>query len=96
MQTSRACAKQALGFAESKSMEELGHTAPILSKQQCQAGYERLVNNPEEQFSELLDLNHAPTVKQLPPAYVMTAQYDCLRDEAEYYAARLHKNGVQV
>ena len=50
----------------------------------------------DEQKSELIDLNHAPTFKKLPPAYVVTAQYDVLRDEGEYFAARLFKNNIPV
>jgi len=77
-------------------MKEFGMTAPVLSKRMCETAYERLVATPEEQKSELIDLNHAPSLKNLPPAYVVTAEYDPLRDEGEYYAARLFKNNVPV
>lgn len=81
---------------ETKSMEEFGATAPVLTKQMCKAAYERLVQHPDEQKSELIDVNHAPTFKNLPPAYVVTAEYDVLRDEGEYFAARLFRNNVPV
>ena len=77
-------------------MKEFGTTAPVLSKRMCETAYDRLVATPEEQQSELIDLNHAPSVKNLPPAYMVTADYDPLRDEGEYYAARLFKNDVPV
>ena len=62
----------------------------------CENAYSRLVQDPEEQNSELIDLNHAPSFKNLPPAYLVIAQYDVLRDEGEYFAARLFKNNVPV
>lgn len=39
---------------------------------------------------------HAPSLQGLPMAYIETAEFDCLHDEAILYAERLKKSGVET
>jgi acetyl esterase len=49
--------------------------------------------DPEDPRASMM---RAPDVSGLPPAYVATAGFDPLRDEAEIYAQRMREAGVKV
>ena len=82
---------------ESPSINENAH-APILTKS-VMAWFVNLYLNSDD---DRLNINASPIVasdellKRMPPAIVITAQFDPLRDEGEAYGKRLVENGVSA
>jgi len=82
---------------ESPSISENAH-APILTKS-VMAWFVNLYLNGD---ADRLNINASPIVasdellKRMPPAIVITAQFDPLRDEGEAYGKRLVENGVSA
>jgi acetyl esterase len=56
----------------------------------------RYLRDPAEALLPLASPLYADDLSGLPPAHIMTAEYDPLRDEGERYARRLREAGVEV
>jgi acetyl esterase len=54
------------------------------------------IRNEEDAKNVLVAPILAEDLRNLPPAYVLTAEFDVLRDEGEAYAERLKEAGVRV
>ncbi|GAB4461632.1 MAG: alpha/beta hydrolase [Armatimonadaceae bacterium] len=58
--------------------------------------FRHTLDNRSDRNSKYLDLLRAPSLKELPPATVITADIDPLRTDGQEYAARLKNAGVKV
>lgn len=77
------------------SMREVPHDAIVASVAvTCAASYRDYLPNPSDRAHPYASPLHSSRLKQLPPALILTAEDDPLRDEAEQYALRLNTSGV--
>ena len=82
-------------LADDPSMRASGD--PFLFNRHSVDWYRRhYLANPGDAASPLASPLRAPSLAGLPPALVITAEYDPLRDQGEAYARRLAGEGVQV
>jgi acetyl esterase len=61
---------------------------------ELEAGVRRYLTDPAQALDPLASPLRAGDLSRLPPAHVMTAEFDPLRDEGERYARRLAEAGV--
>jgi len=82
-------------FADTPSLRE--NTDPLLFNDKSVRWYwDNYLASPEDGGHPLASPLRAPDHSGLPPALVITAEYDPLRDEGERYAERLRECGVPV
>ena len=68
----------------------------LLSREDMLAFWNYYLHHPGEAASPLAAPLRAASLAGLPPAYILTAEFDPLRDEGEEYAQRLGDAGVPV
>jgi acetyl esterase len=66
----------------------------LLSREMMRWFWNHYLSSPEEGASAYASPLRAASLAGLPPAHVITAEYDPLRDEGEALAARLQREGV--
>jgi acetyl esterase/lipase len=66
----------------------------ILSRADMEWFWNHYLANPADAANPYACPDRAVTLKSLPPAFTITAEFDPLRDEGEAYAARLREDGV--
>ena len=79
----------------SPSVEELA-TGYFLTKEHIDWFHSNYVPDMENRKNPLVSPIYAESLKGLPPAVVVTAGFDVLRDEGDAYAEKLKKDGVET
>ena len=84
----------AVGLSEDSESMRLFTDTPMCNSRDA-GKYDKLyMPDPSAGKPEYAAPLHAPTLAGQPPAYIETAEFDCLRDSGILYAARLREEGV--
>lgn len=75
---------------------QLFGTGNLLNTEDMPWGIKQYLNHEDERFDPYVSPILAKDFSNLPPAYVITAGYDILRDEGHAYAMKLAEAGVLV
>jgi acetyl esterase len=75
---------------------QLDTSGTLLDRDQMAWYWNQYVPDQQDKKNPLASPAHSLSLKGLPPAYVITAEFDPLRDEGEEYARRLRADGVDV
>jgi acetyl esterase len=81
---------------ESASQREFAQDGYILSRADMDWFYGHYLNGPADRSNPMVSPALAKSLTNLPPAFLLTAEVDPLRDEGEAYAAALTNAGVKV
>lgn len=68
----------------------------LLSRTVMERARDAYTPEPEMWTSPYASLLHADDLENLPPTFIITAEYDPLRDEGELFAEKLYESGVPV
>ncbi|WP_455835590.1 alpha/beta hydrolase [Pseudarthrobacter siccitolerans] len=82
--------------ASSPSIEKYGTGEYPLSKAEVQVCIDAYLATPEDALSEYASPLLAQDLSGMPPAHIMTSEYDALQDDGARYAERLTAAGNQV
>jgi acetyl esterase len=81
---------------DTPSYKEFGEQSLGLPRRDVEWFLEQYTPDPKDRLNPLVSPQLADDLSKLPPALVVTAEFDVLRDEGEAYARRMQEAGVKV
>jgi acetyl esterase len=81
---------------DTPSYKEFGDKSLGLPKSDVEWFLEQYTPDPKDRLNPLVSPLLEDDLRGLPPALVVTAEFDVLRDEGEAYARRMQEAGVKV